>query len=66
MRFTINRIVDRHHVGDSYQEVIRGVISRLADKFQGYRGMNTEAKAWFVQCIIKRHQDNRDLRALIR
>lgn len=61
MRMMINRIVDRHHVAESLETVIRGVISRLADGFKGYREMKTADKAAFVQMIALRWKDNRDL-----
>lgn len=61
MRLMINRIVDRCHVGESLETVIRYVISRLAGKFTGFREMSTPAQAWFIKTIILRHNDNRDL-----
>lgn len=61
MRLMINQIVDRRHVGDSLESVIRYTISRLKDKFQGYREMDTEAKAFFIKLIIQRHHDNRNI-----
>ncbi len=61
MRMMINRIVDRHHVAESLQSVIRGVISRLADGFSGYCEMKTADKAVFIQMIRLRHGDNQDL-----
>jgi hypothetical protein len=57
----INRIVDRCHVAETHQDVIRYVISKLAEGFEGYRKATTEAKAILVAATIKRHNDNREL-----
>ena len=57
----IKRIVARCHVSDSYQDVIRYVISRFKFGFTSYQAMALEDKAELVRTIIHFHNENRDL-----
>lgn len=56
----IKRMVDRCHIGDSYETVIRYVISRMVNKFETYRAMSTKDKAMVIEAIIDGHKQNRE------
>jgi hypothetical protein len=59
MRLMINSIVDRCHVSDSLESIIKHVISRLADKHRGYCEMSLDMKVEFIKMIYTRTMDNR-------
>lgn len=56
----IKRIVDRCHVHESYETVIRYVISKMELGFVTYRTMNTKDKALVIETIMDAHKQNRE------
>ena len=61
----IKRIVGRCHVGESYESVIRYVISRLKGGFEGYRRATLPQKVDLVKQVMYHHSQNRRLYARV-
>ena len=57
----VHQIVDRCHVGERYGEVIRYMISRLADGIETFRSMPVQTRRDICKVAIKRHRANRKL-----
>jgi len=56
----IRKMVGRCHVSDSYETVIRYVISKMVDGFKTYRELSTANKAFIVEVAIDVHNQNRE------
>ena len=55
----IRQIVARCHVSESNHKVIRYVISRLRNKYVGFRSMCKSDRRKFMRLVIAAHKDNK-------
>lgn len=54
-------IVDRCHVGDSYRNVMRYLVSRLMHKERSYREMPKKDRRTLWNMVCKQHDKNRNV-----